>query len=194
MPYRSSPVRIALWTCLCCFTWYAPPEGKSKNFRSSQLKAVEKRLQDYLNKRVLVFRKGVIDRHQITFDSQGRLLAESDTELKSSPNAILFVGLALDAERLAISGEAVRFRPRVSRPILSRNPREFRLVTCTIILDAPPDELSFAHAIGLLCKVFLTKEELKDLYLLQDETRRGWCLREIRDQTRTTRVPSKSRK
>ncbi len=32
---------------------------------------------------------------------------------------------------------------------------EFRLVTCTITLDIPPDEITFTHAISILCRIFL---------------------------------------
>ncbi len=106
--FKKLPACLALWISSCCFALCALTEGKPDNFQSSRLSVVEKRLQAYLNKRVLVFRKGEIERHQLSFDSRGRPLAENGAELKFKANAILFVGLALDAERLVISGEGIR--------------------------------------------------------------------------------------
>ena len=127
--------------------------------RAHEFRAVEKRLQEYLTKRVLVFRKGEINRDHVRFDSRGRPTSESGLELRSRPKAILFTGLTLDPERLVVLGEAARMRPGASQPTLSRDPRELRLVTCTIMLDVPPDKMTFTHGIGLLCQMFLTREE-----------------------------------
>jgi hypothetical protein len=127
---------------------------------SHQLRELEKKLRVYLSSRVLVFRKGEIGRHQIKFNSRGYVSAESGSEFASPANAILFIDLTLTSERAVISGEAVRVRPRTSQPNPLRYSREFKLVTCTIILDVPPGELTLARMIGILCRVFLTREEL----------------------------------
>jgi hypothetical protein len=153
-----------LLTCVLCFPLHTHASDTSVQYyrhllRAHQLRAVEKRLQEYLSKRVLVFRKGEISRDKIRFDSRGRA-TESGLELKSHPNAILFMSLTLDPEHLVILGEAARIRPGAPQPTLSRDTREFRLVNCTITLDIPPDEMTFTHTIGLLCRIFLTREEL----------------------------------
>jgi hypothetical protein len=158
-PLKNPFAHLLVWTCLSSFALCAQASEKSAQHSTTQLRAVEKKLREYLNERVLVFRKGEISRHQIRFDSRDRPATERGSELKSRPNAILFTGLTLDPEHLVILGEAVRIRPSTSQPILSRHPREFRLVTCTLILDIPPDEMTLTHAISRLCQVFLTREE-----------------------------------
>jgi hypothetical protein len=125
------------------------------------LRDVEKRLREYLTKRVLVFRKSEIARHHITFDSRGRPTTESGPELRACSNGVLFRDLALDPERLVIFGEAVGIPLATPQPVVSRHSRELRLVTCAIMLDVPPDQITFTHAIGFLCRVFLTKEEFQ---------------------------------
>ncbi len=159
MQLKDSLAPTVLLTCVLCFPLHTHAGDASVQSRSHQLRAVEKKLRGYLTSRVLVFRKGEIGRHQIRFDSRGCPATESGSELNARPNAILFTGLTLDPEHLVILGEAARIRPSTSQPILSRHPREFRLVTCTIILDIPPDEMTLTHAIGLLCQVFMTREE-----------------------------------
>lgn len=161
MQMQDSLAQAVLLTCVLCFPTHMHPCDGSAQFDARQLPAVEKRLRAYLTKRVLVFRKSEISRHHIKFDSQGHPATESGPELKARPNAILFTGLRLNPEHLVILGEAVRIPPGTQQPVLSRHAREFKLVTCTIMLDVPPDEMTFTHAIGLLCRVFLTREEFQ---------------------------------
>jgi hypothetical protein len=152
-------VRLPVWTCVLCLALCAQASEKSPQYSFIEARAVEKKLRKYLTKRVLVFRKGEIDRHHVSFDSRGHLATESGLEFKSRPNAILFSELKLGPEHIVISGEAIRVRSSGSQPVLSRHPREFGLVTCTLILDVPLDEMTFTCAIDLLRQVFLTREE-----------------------------------
>ncbi len=137
---------------------------KPKSSSALHLKVVEKKLQAYLTNRVLVFREGGIDQ-QIRVNSRDRPQAERSLASKSDLGAIVFRGLSLDPERLVIAGEAIRVRG-TSRPLFSRDPHQFRVITRTIVLDVPLDRMTFAHAISLLVKVFLTREELEGGYPL----------------------------
>ena len=152
---------LLVWTCFSCFALDTKAEDTSGEHYSAQLRDVEKRLGAYLTKRVLVFRKSQIGRHHIKFDSRGCPANESGPELKARSNAMLFTALTLNPEHLVILGEAARIPPGMQQPVLSRHAQEFKLVICTIMLDVPPDEMTFAHAIGLLCRVFLTREEFQ---------------------------------
>jgi hypothetical protein len=136
-------------------------EEKPPKDDSAQVRSVERRLQKYLHKRVLVFRNGEINGHQIRFDSQGRPFKEDGGRPDSNPKAILFIELQLGTEQLVIVGEAVQVVPGGSGAICVRNSGKFNLVTCKIGLDVPTEELTFTKAIGLLCRVFLTKEEFQ---------------------------------
>jgi hypothetical protein len=158
-----------VWKCLLCFALCAQASEKSQQ-PFIEVRAVEKKLRKYLTKRVLVFRKGDIDRHHVRFDSRGHLATESGLEFKSRPNEILFGELKLGPEHIVISGEAIRVRSSASQPVLSRHPREFRLVTCTLILDVPLDEMTFTRAIDLLCRVFLTREEFHQRQMKSADT------------------------
>jgi hypothetical protein len=150
-----------LFLFLSCFALWTQAEEKPPKNNSAQPRSVERRLQKYLNGRVLVFRNGEINGHQIQFDSQGRPLKEEVGGPDLSPKAILFIGLQLGTEQLMIVGEAVQVRPGGSGAICVRNPGEFSLVTCKIGLDVPAEKLTFTNAVGLLCRVFLTKEEFE---------------------------------
>jgi hypothetical protein len=134
---------------------------------SFQELSVEKKLRRYLNTRVLVLRNAKIGAYRTTFDPGGRLLAENEVELKRNLNAILFIELRLDTEHLMILGEAVEARRGTPQATLRRNAQRFNLVTCTIIPDVPLYELTFPHAIGLLCRIFLTREEFASASLGQ---------------------------
>lgn len=120
MQMKDSLVRAVLLTCALCFPSHTHAGDASVQYGSHQLRAVEKKLRGYLTSRVLVFRKGEISRHQIAFDSRGHLSAESGSELRSRPNAILFIDLTLDPEHLVILGRAVRMR--ISWRVQSRYP------------------------------------------------------------------------
>lgn len=161
MQMKDSLARGVLLACVICFSLDTLAGDAPVQYDPHQLRAVEKRLREYLNNRVLAFRKGEISRHHIRFDGRSRPATESGLELTSRPNAILFTAITLDPEQLVILGEAARIPAGARKPILSRHAREFRLVTCTVMLDIPPDELTFTHAIGLLSQVFLTKEEFQ---------------------------------
>jgi hypothetical protein len=161
MQMKHSLAHAVLLTCVFGFPLHGYAGNASVQACSREMRQVEKKLRAYLTKRVLVFRKGEIGRHQIKFDSRGHRATESGSKLVSSPNAILFSDLTLSPERVLISGEAVRVRPSTSRLILSRHPRELSVVTCTITLDIPPDEMTFTHAISILSRIFLTREELE---------------------------------
>jgi hypothetical protein len=161
MQMKDSLAHAVLLTCVLCFPLHTHAGDASVQYDPHQLRAVEKKLREYLSKRVLVFRKGEIGRHHIKFDSRGHPATDSGSKLVSSPNAILFSDLTLSPERVLISGEAVRVRPSTSRLVLSRHPRELSVVTCTIVLDIPPDEMTFTHAISILCRIFLTRDELE---------------------------------
>jgi hypothetical protein len=150
-----------LLTCVLWFPSHTHAGDTSVQYDPHQLREVEKRLRGYLTSRVLVFRKGEISRHQITFDSQVCPSAESGSALRSRPNAILFIQLTVGPEHLVIFGQAVRIRQGVRQLILSTHPQAFQLVTCSVVLNVPPDQVTFAHAIGLLYQVFLTREELR---------------------------------
>jgi hypothetical protein len=161
MRVKDSLARAVLLTCVLCFPLQTHVGNPSAQYDPHPLRAVESRLREYLTKRVLVFRKSEIARHHIRFDSRGRLATESGQELKARPNAILFMGLTLNPDHLVILGEAARIPPGTPQLSVSRHHREFRLVTCTITLDIPPDEMTFMHAIRILCQVFLTREEFE---------------------------------
>jgi hypothetical protein len=171
MQMKDSLALAVLLTCVLCFPLHTHAGDASVQYDPHQLRAVEKRLREYLSKRVLVFRKGEIGRHNIKFDSRGQPATENGAKLISGPNAILFTDLTLSPERVLISGEAVRVRPSTSQLVLSRHHRELRVVTCTIVLDIPPDEITFTYAISILCRVFLTKDELKPVRLRLDTGR-----------------------
>jgi hypothetical protein len=150
-----------LFMFLSCFALWAEAEEKSPKNASAQVRSVERKLQKYLNKRVLVFRNGEINGHQLQFDSQGRPLKQDVGRPDLNLKAILFIELQLGTEQLVIVGEAVQVRPGRSGTICVRNSGKFSLVTCKIGLDVPAEELTFANAVGLLCRVFLTKEEFE---------------------------------
>jgi hypothetical protein len=150
-----------LFLFLSCSALWTQAEEKPPKNDSGQPRSVERKLQKYLNKRVLVFRNGEINGHQLQFDSQGRPLKEDVGGPDLNPKAILFIELQLGTEQLMIVGEAVQVRPGASGAICVRNPGKFNLVTCKFGLDVPAEELTFVKAVALLCRVFLTKEEFE---------------------------------
>ena len=105
MQMKGSLAHAVLLTCVLCSPLHTHAGNASVQYdphplRAHEFRAVEKRLQEYLTKRVLVFRKGEINRDHVRFDSRGRPTSESGLELRSRPKAILFTGLTLDPERL----------------------------------------------------------------------------------------------
>ena len=105
MPIATVCARLELWVYLVSTALCAQAEGGSITISSSSADSVEKKLKQYLTKRVLVFRKNGIGRRHVKFDSPRRSLAESSAELSSHPNAILFLKLALDGERSGVPKE-----------------------------------------------------------------------------------------
>ena len=123
MQMKDSLALAVLLTGVLCFPLHTHAGGALVQYDPHQLREVEKRLRDYLSRRVLVFRKGEIGRHRITFDSpRGHPSAESGSALRSRPNAILSIDLTVGPEHLVILVEAVQTRSGVSRPSFVRNP------------------------------------------------------------------------
>jgi hypothetical protein len=78
MQMKDSLARAVLLTCVLWFPSHTHAGDALVQYDPHQLREVEKRLRGYLTSRVLVFRKGEIRRHRITFDSpRGHPSAES---------------------------------------------------------------------------------------------------------------------
>jgi hypothetical protein len=71
MQMKDSLARAVLLTCVLWFPSHTHAGDALVQYDPHQLREVEKRLRGYLTSRVLVFRKGEIRRHRITFDSPG---------------------------------------------------------------------------------------------------------------------------
>jgi hypothetical protein len=120
---------------------------------------VEKELRNYLRGRVLVFRERVPGGFQPRFDSEGVLL-DSPEGSGETLEAILFLNLRVEAERLLVTGEAIDVVVEDEGRVYRRSRLRLDLVRCAILLDNPSRRLTFPIGLSLLARVFWSKEEL----------------------------------
>ncbi len=126
---------------------------------SAGIDAVEKELRDYLRGRVLVFREPVPVGLRPRFDSRGVLLETPECSGETL-EAILFLNLRVEPERLVVTGEAIDVVREGGERTYRRSRLRLDLVQCAILLDIPPQRLTFPRGVSLLARVFWSKEEL----------------------------------
>ena len=155
---------IGVLLICCSFVPHGLGKGEEREVTYRRSASVEKRLGQYLEHRVLVFRKEGIGGVRVEFDSREQLLRKSRRDDNLKHGAILFVNLEIGPERLLIFGEAVRVWMKGGKRTYLRDSGKLNLVTCTVKLDVSVEDLTFAKAITTLSRIFLMKEELAKVY------------------------------
>ncbi|MEW5978623.1 MAG: hypothetical protein AB1898_22730 [Acidobacteriota bacterium] len=132
-------------------------------------KAIEAKLKQHLNKRVLVFRDKPLHGQDVRLAGFNERKDESEG---ASLKAILFTDLHLKKDVLTIRGEAVEPKPGRPRLTFQRQAKRFQLITCRIVLSPTSPLKTMRQALALLTHVFLTKDELhKEFARLKREAR-----------------------
>ncbi len=133
---------------------------------ASNQSSLEKRLKRYLTHRFLVFRQLDVHGSKVGFNSSGQLMSRERSTPRSTRTGILYLDLELGPERLLLLGEPVEIVFKGGKHSFVRDPRTLKLMTCTVILDVPLDQMTFEKAVVALAKVFLTKQEFEEIVRL----------------------------
>lgn len=151
-------VGYTLAFALLCMTLPASPKGDA-----AAPSPLEKKLNRYLQNRLLIFRQLDVRGSRVKFNSRGRPVGTVKSDPQPVRTGILYTNLKLRPERLVLMGEPVEVVWQRGKKSLLRDPHILRMMTCTVILDVPPDQLDFPNVIALLARVFLTKPELDEI-------------------------------
>ena len=125
--------------------------------------SLEKKLKRYLDHRLLVFRQLDVHGSNVRFNSRGQLLNRERSKPRPARTGILYMDLKLKPERLLLLGEPVEIVFKGGKHSFVQDPRTLRVMTCTVVLDLPLDQLTFEKAAIVLAKIFLTKQEFEEI-------------------------------
>ena len=126
---------------------------------NTELAAVEERLKENLENRVLIFREKGIEGRHIRLDTSGRPLHRSKKQDNASRRAFLFMDLELHDDRMVIVGEEILIQMEDGKRTYVRDSRRMNLVTCTV--DLSGEEPTFPWLIGILARIFVHQTELQ---------------------------------
>ena len=123
--------------------------------RFQWIEELERRLTDYLNGRVLVFREVGLEGDRLEFDQSGR--PRGSLSEGQDRRAIRFLELAILERRLILRAEEVWPEVQNGKRIYVRRGEVIPVVRCVAAL---PEDPTFLSLIALLARIFLTADEL----------------------------------
>ena len=123
--------------------------------RFQRMEELERRLTDYLNGRVLVFREVGLEGDRLEFDRSGR--PRGSLSEGQDRRAIRFLELAILERRLILRAEEVWPEVQNGKRIYVRRGEVIPVVRCVAAL---PEDPTFLSLISLLARIFLTADEL----------------------------------
>ncbi len=148
---------LVLWSGM---TLSGRPEAqteKSPNAGFQRIDQLERRLTDYLNGRVLVFRKAGLEGARLEFDRSGR--PKGSLSEREDRRAIRFLELRILEGRMVLRAEEVWPEIRDGKRIYVRRGEVIPVVRSITEL---PEDPTFLSVISLLARIFLTAGELDE--------------------------------